>query len=504
MSASADTAESFETDTEIAILGAGLSGLGMAVALRRSGREDFVVLERAGELGGTWRDNTYPGCGCDIPSVLYSYREEPNPDWSRAFALQPEIRAYMDRVAHTHDVECFMRFGHEVLGARFDAGAARWIIHTTAGRHRAQILILATGALAEPALPDLPGLDRFAGASFHSARWDHSVKLEGRRVATVGNGASAIQFVPEIQSRVAHLSVFQRTPSWVLPRQNVRIPAPVRGALARHPGLGASARAAAFSFQEATHLGFSHPLLMGLGEHQGRRQLARQVADPVLREQLTPRFRLGCKRVLFSNRWYPAITAANAEVVTAGIREVLPDGILDVDGVRHPADTIIFGTGFHVTDSPVASLIRGPSGELLSDRWGGSPRAHLGIGVAGFPNLFFLLGPNTGLGHNSVLVMIEAQIAYLLQVLAHRDRLGVATVAPTSAAQAKSTAGVDAGTEGSVWRTGGCESWYLDRNGRNSALWPGSVRAYERRLARLAPGEYAWQPADSGSATVSV
>ena len=493
------------TDTGIAIIGAGLSGLGMAIALRRAGREDFVVLERAGDLGGTWRDNRYPGCACDIPSVLYSYRDAPNPDWTRAFAPQPEIWDYMRRIAAAHDVQRFMRFDHDVLEARFDPEGECWELDTTGGRYRAAVLIAASGALADPSVPDLPGLGSFTGTMFHSARWNHEHALEGRRVAVVGTGASAIQFVPEIQPRVERLTVFQRTATWVLPRENVAVPDGVRRRFARHPWLEAIARAAAFSVQEATHFGFSHPRVNRLGELQGRRQLARQVADPQLRARLTPAFRLGCKRVLFSKRWYPALAADNAELVTAPVREVVADGIIDADGIHHAVDTIIFGTGFHVTDPPIAERIRGPEGRLLSDMWRGSPRAHLGMSVAGYPNLFFLLGPNTGLGHNSVLLMIEAQIDYLGALLAHRERIGAATVEPTLLAQGRSVAEVDRGTQGSVWSVGGCRSWYLDETGRNSVLWPRSVRAYQRRLARFDPDEYAWRapspvPAEPGRA----
>jgi cation diffusion facilitator CzcD-associated flavoprotein CzcO len=482
------------THTEIAIVGAGMSGVGMAIALRRAGREDFVVLERAHALGGTWRDNSYPGCACDIPSVLYSYRDEPNPDWSRAFAFQPEIWAYLRRVAAAHDVERFMRFDHDVRDAHFDAEHQRWEIDTTGGRCTAAILISASGSLADPVIPDLPGLSAFTGAVFHSARWNHEHSLDGRRVAVIGTGASAIQFVPQIQPRVAHLTLFQRTPPWVLPRENVPIPWRWRQQFARHPRLEAIARAAAFSIQELTHLGFSHPLVMRVAELQGRRQLARQVADPQLRARLTPTFRLGCKRVLFSNRWYPALAADNAEVVSTPIREVVSDGIIDSEGVHHALDTIILATGFHVIDLPIAERLHGRDGRRLSEVWQGSPRAHLGMGVAGFENLFFLLGPNTTLGHNSVLLMIEAQIDYLTKLLRHRDHVGAATVTPTTEAQARSVADVDRGTEGSVWTTGGCISWYLDATGRNSVLWPGSVRAYQRRLAHFDPDDYSWQP----------
>jgi cation diffusion facilitator CzcD-associated flavoprotein CzcO len=433
------------TDVQIAIAGAGLSGVGMAIALRRDGIEDFVVLERAEDLGGTWRDNSYPGCACDIASILYSYSDDQNPDWSRAFAHQPEIQAYIRGVADRHGVV---------------------------------------------SIPDLPGLGTFRGTVFHSARWDHGHDLTGRRVAAVGTGASAIQFVPEIQPLVGHLDVFQRTPPWVLPRGNPAIPAGWRRRLARHPRLMSWLRRAVFTLYESFHFGFKHPALMRLAERRARAHIERQVPDPALRARLTPDYRLGCKRVLGSNTWYPALTQDNVDVVTAGIAQVTADGIVDAGGTHHPVDTIIFGTGFQVTDVPVSHRIRGRGGELLADRWQGSPRAHLGMAVAGYPNFFMLLGPSTGLGHNSVLLMIEAQIAYLRCALRYRREHGLATLEPTTAAQAAFVAELDRGTEGSVWTAGGCLSWYLDETGRNSTLWPGSVRAYQRRLARFEIGDY--------------
>jgi cation diffusion facilitator CzcD-associated flavoprotein CzcO len=477
-------------DVQIAIAGAGLAGLGMAIALRRDGVEDFVVLERADDLGGTWRDNSYPGCACDIASVLYSYADEQNPGWTHAFAHQPEIHAYIRDVARRHDVARHIRYGHEVLEASWDEDAQRWQLRTSARDFRAEVLISAVGALADPSTPALPGLDAFAGTVFHSARWDHGHDLTGRRVAVVGTGASAIQFVPEIQPRVAHLDLFQRTPPWVLPRGNPVIPARWRRRFARHPRLMSGVRRAVFSIYEAFHVGFQHPAVMKLAERRARGHIARQVADPQLRAKLTPSYRLGCKRVLGSDAWYPAVTQDNVDVLTAAIARVTPDGVLDAEGVHHPADTIIFATGFHVSDVPVSHRIRGRAGELLADRWQGSPKAHLGMSVNGYPNLFMLLGPNTGLGHNSVLLMIEAQIAYLRRALGYRREHGLATLEPTAEAQAAYVATVDRGTEGSVWTAGGCLSWYVDATGRNSTLWPGSVRAYQRRLARFEIGDY--------------
>jgi len=476
----------------IAIAGAGLAGLGMAIALKQDGLEDYVVLERAEDLGGTWRDNSYPGCACDIPSVLYSFSEEQNPGWSQAFAGQPEIWEYMRDVARRHRLAPHFRFGHEIESARWNEERGVWEIETARGDLTADIFISATGALADPAIP---GLERFQGRVFHSARWDHDHSLEGRRVAVVGTGASAIQFVPEIQPRVGSLCLFQRTPPWVLPRENPRIPERWRARFARHPKLLGVLRTGVFSLLESFHLGFKHPAVMGIAERRARGHIARQVADPVLRQKLTPDYRLGCKRVLGSNTWYPALCAENVEVVSAWISEVTKDGIIDTDGARHEVDTIIFGTGFQVTDPPISHRVHGRGGQTLAESWQGSPRAHLGVAVAGFPNLFLLLGPNTGLGHNSVLLMIEAQIAYLRRVLAHRRRGALGTLEPTARAQEQFVAEIDAGTNGSVWTAGGCLSWYTDATGRNSTLWPGSVRAYQRRLAKFDVRDYDTTPA---------
>ena len=477
-------------DVQIAIIGAGLSGLGMAIALRQEGIEDFVVLERASDLGGTWRDNSYPGCACDIASVLYSYSDDQNPAWTRAFAPQGEIYSYMQDVAARNDVAGHMRYDHELLEASWDGDADRWQLRTSQGDFSAEFVVSATGALADPSIPDLPGLADFDGRVFHSARWDHDHDLTGRRVAVVGTGASAIQFVPEIQPKVGHLELFQRTPPWVLPRGNPEIPRRWRQLLGRHPVVMKRVRHAVFSLYESFHFAFQHPAVMKVVERRTRNHIQREVADPQLAARLTPDYRLGCKRVLGSNSWYPALTRENVTVTTDPIARVTADGIVDQAGTHHPVDTIIFGTGFHVTDMPVAERIRGRDGRSLAERWQGSPRAHLGMSVPDYPNLFMLLGPNTGLGHNSVLLMIEAQIAYLRQVLRYRRDHGLATLEPTADAQQRYIDDIDTGTEGSVWTAGGCLSWYVDATGRNSTLWPGSVRAYQRRLARLEISDY--------------
>ncbi|HEY2771757.1 MAG TPA: NAD(P)/FAD-dependent oxidoreductase, partial [Solirubrobacteraceae bacterium] len=420
---------------EIAIAGAGFAGLGMAIALKEAGYDDFVVLERADDLGGTWRDNTYPGCACDIPSVLYSWSEDQNPDWSRAFSPQQEIWDYMREVVERKGIASHLRFGAEVQSMRWVAERGCWEGETSIGPISADVAISAVGALADPAIPSLPGLEQFEGKVFHSARWDHDHDLRGREVAVVGTGASAIQFVPEIQPQVRRLHLFQRTPPWVLPRANPEIPEPVRRRFERYPRLLRTVRKGVFSLFESFHVMFSHPQLAKLVELRAKRHIASQVADPKLRRRVTPNYRLGCKRILGSNDWYPAISADNVDVISCGIREVTADGVVDQDGRLHRVDTIIFGTGFQVTDPPISHRVTGSAGDTLADGWNGSPRAHLGLAVSGFPNFFLLLGPNTGLGHNSVLLMIEAQVEYLMRTLEWRRHNGLSAVEPRAAAQ---------------------------------------------------------------------
>jgi cation diffusion facilitator CzcD-associated flavoprotein CzcO len=452
------------------------------------------VIERAESLGGTWRDNSYPGCACDIPSVLYSYSEELNPDWTRAFAPQPEILDYMRAVAARHRLEPHIRYGHELLAADYDSDRQLWAVRTSAGALTARILITAVGALADPSVPQLDGLDRFRGRAFHSARWDHDHDLSGRRVAVIGTGASAIQFVPEIVDRVDQLTVFQRTPPWVMPRANPSIPPSWRRAF-RRPRLDRIARQAVFSLFESFHFGFRHPTAGHLAQQRALANIEQNVADPALRAKLTPDYALGCKRVLGSDTWYPSLCRPNVEVVTDPITTVTEDGIVDAAGVHHEVDTIIFGTGFRVTNPPIADRVRGRGGLTLADSWQGSMKAHLGIAINGFPNMVMLLGPNTGLGHNSVLLMIEAQLGYLRRLLRYRASHGLATVEPTPEAQARFVADVDRRTQGSVWTAGGCVSWYLDTTGRNSTLWPDSVRAYRRRLSRFEETDWRGDPA---------
>jgi cation diffusion facilitator CzcD-associated flavoprotein CzcO len=474
----------------LAIVGSGFAGIGTGIRLKEDGLEDFVIFERADDLGGTWRDNSYPGCACDVPSHLYSFSFAPNPRWTSTFSGQPEIWAYLRECADRYGIRPHIRFGEEVLEAVWDEDARRWRLRTSTGELTADVLVSGAGALSEPSVPDLVGVETFAGTAFHSAQWNHEHDLTGRNVAVVGTGASAIQFVPQIQPQVRSLLVFQRTPPWVVPRRDRPLTRFEHGLYRTIPPAQRAMRGAIFGVRELFVLRFIHPREGAANERLARRHLEKQVTDPELRAKLTPDYRMGCKRILISNDFYPALTQPNVTLVTQTIREIRPNGIVTADGVEHILDTIVFGTGFHVTDLPIAERVRGRDGRTLAETWSGSPRAHLGTTVNGFPNLFVLLGPNTGLGHNSVVYMIEAQIEHLRGALRTLERERAAVVEPRADAQEAFNADVDRRMAGTVWTTGGCKSWYLDSTGRNSTIWPGFSFNFRKRVARFDPKEY--------------
>ncbi len=487
----------------VAIIGSGFGGIGTAIRLKQEGVENFIIFERAGDVGGTWRDNTYPGCACDVESHLYSFSFAPNPDWTRSFSSQPEIWAYLKRCAREFGVLPHIRFHHEVREAIWDEAAQGWRIETSQGSFTASVLVMASGALSEPAVPRLPGLETFQGKTFHSARWDHDYDLTDRRVAVVGTGASAIQFVPEIQPKVAKLHLFQRTPPWIIPRHDRTLSVIERRLFRRFPAVQRAARSSIYLFREIFLLAFRHLWLARQVERIARRHLERSVHDTKLRAKLLPNYAIGCKRILISDDYLPSLMQPNVEVVTEGIAEVRGASIVDCSGVGRPVDAIIYGTGFRVTDPPLAQHIRGREGRTLGEVWAGSPQAHIGTTVAGFPNLFILMGPNTGLGHNSVVYMIEAQIEHLIAALSHMRRHGASAIEPRSEAQRAFVAEVQRRMEGTVWVAGNCASWYLDSTGRNSTLWPDFSWRFRRRVARLNAGDYelsfphdAKQPAD--------
>ena len=465
---------SLPPQVRVAIVGSGFSGLGMAIRLRQEGIEDFVVLERAGEVGGTWRDNTYPGCQCDIPSLLYSYSFAPNPAWTRLYPLQEEIQAYLRHCAQRFEVLPKIRFNAEVQDAEWDEEHSVWRLQTAQGPLTADVLVAGVGGLSEPAPPDIPGLDSFQGTTFHSAKWNHAHDLRGERVAVVGTGASAIQFVPKIQPQVEKLHVFQRTPPWVLPDPDRPMKPAERWVLRNFPPARRAARTAIYWIFELTVLGtMKDRRLVKPIEDQARRHLARQVPDPELRAKLTPNYTIGCKRILLSDTYYPALQAPNAEVVTERITEITPKGVRTADGVEREVDTIILGTGFNLHNHPAFDHVRGRGGVTLADAWKGSPRAYLGSSVAGFPNYFTLVGPNSAGGFNSIVFTSEAHINYVIECLKVMDERGLAAVEVRRDVYEEWEREVEHRLRNSVWNAGGCRSWYLDENGNNNVWWPG-------------------------------
>ncbi|MGB2710390.1 MAG: NAD(P)/FAD-dependent oxidoreductase [Conexibacter sp.] len=476
---------------DIAIVGSGFSGLGMAIKLKDAGREDFVVLERAEDVGGTWQANTYPGCQCDVPSNLYSFSFAPNPDWSQTFALQPEIWAYLRRVADEYGIRPHVRLRCEVLGAEWDEGAGRWRIETSRGALTARVLVAGTGGLSEPALPDIPGMETFAGPAFHTARWEHDAELAGKRVAVIGTGASAVQVIPRIQPLVGQLSVFQRTPPWIMPHPGRSVRPRERLLFRMLPWLQRAVRGAVYWGRETYVLPFKFHRLSRLPERIARAHLEKQVADPRLRAELTPDYEIGCKRILMSNEYFPALQQPNVELVTSGIRELRPHAILTTDGTEHPVDAIVYGTGFRVSDMPVGERLRGAGGCLLGDVWREQGLSALrGTTMAGFPNLFMLVGPNTGLGHNSIVFMIESQLAYVMDALRAMDAHGATVLDTRPGAQAAFNDELQAAMRGTVWTEGGCASWYLDARGRNTTLWPGTSWSFRRATRRFDLAEH--------------
>ena len=473
-------------DFDVIVVGAGISGIGAAIKLRSAGITDFAVLEKGAEIGGTWRDNTYPGCACDVPSALYSYSFAPNPEWTRAFAPQAEIRAYVRDTAERFGVLAHVQLGVEVQRSEW---TGRWELTTSHGRYTARALVAAAGPWHEPRLPDLPGLRTFGGPAFHSSRWNHDVDLTGQRVAVIGTGASAVQFVPEIASRVAELHLFQRTAQWVLPKPDHHVPRAERWLLRTVPGARAALRRAEYAGVEALGVGFRHPWLLRQVQRVGRAHLRATVRDPQLRAMLTPDYTLGCKRLLMSNTYYPALTRPNVSVHPAA-EAVDGATVVGADGTRAEVDVIIFGTGFHILDMPVADHVVGADGYSLAEHWSGSPQAYLGTTVSGFPNLFLLLGPNLGTGHTSAFMILEAQLAYAMDGIRYLRDAGWPSVDVRAAVQAEFNAQVQAALPSTVYNAGGCASYYLDGNGRNSFSWPWSTGRMRRRVREFDPSEY--------------
>ena len=476
--------------TRVAIIGTGFSGIGAAVRLLDDGIRDFVMLERASGLGGTWRDNRYPGCACDVPSRLYSFSFAQNPSWSHGYSGQAEILAYLERVVADRGLREYMRFGESLRSAEWSTSAECWELTTSRGRLAADVLVLATGPLSDPSIPDSPGLQEFVGRWFHSANWDQEYDLRGKHVAVIGTGASAIQFVPRIQPLVASLSLYQRTPPWVIPQRNRRYRAIERALFAAVPPLQRLVRGTMYGARELSFLALRYPALATVLQRLALWHLKAQVRDPGLRAMLLPSYTFGCKRILVSNDFYSAVSQPNVELVTDAIAEVTNEGVVTRDGTTRRADAIILATGFRPTDSPLAGAVTGREGRTLRDAWTPTMTAFASTTVAGFPNLFVIPGPNAGVGHTSLIYMIESQIAHMIEVLRHMRRASISAIEPRPEAQRRYAARADERMRGTVWTAGGCRSWYLDATGRNSTLWPDFTFRFRRQLSSVRAEDY--------------
>lgn len=471
--AAASPATTREIDT--LIIGSGFAGLGAAIKLSQEGKTNFLVLERGSDVGGTWRDNTYPGAACDVPSHLYSYSFALNPDWTRSFSRQPEIQGYIESVSRKYHVLDKHVFHCDVQTAHWDAERARWVVETSKGTYVAKIVISAIGALCEPSLPAIRGIEGFEGEIFHSAQWNHDYDLTGKRVAVIGTGASAIQIVPQLAAKTAQLDVYQRTAPWILPRADRAYSTAEKLAFKYLPGFQRLSRLGIYLMRETQVVGlakapvFMKPLQLAASLH-----LRRQIKDPVLRKKVTPNFQIGCKRMLISNNYFPALAKANTELVTDSIAEVTATGIVDATGRAREVDAIVVATGFHVTDSPTFAGIFGKDGRSAAEVFEASgQQGYKGSTIANFPNMFFLVGPNTGLGHTSMVYMIESQLNYVVDAINVIERNGIGTVEVRKEAQDAYNRDLQRKLSHSVWNNGGCASWYLDKHGNNTTLWPG-------------------------------
>ncbi|HEX6244437.1 MAG TPA: NAD(P)/FAD-dependent oxidoreductase [Polyangiales bacterium] len=460
---------------EVIIVGTGFAGLGMAIRLKQAGIHNFVILEKDDGVGGTWRANSYPGAACDVQSHLYSFSFEQNPNWSRMFAEQKEILAYLEHCTDKYHLRPHLRCNVEVKRGVYNEDSASWQVELSNGQKlSARFLVSGCGGLSRPSYPKIAGLESFQGAMFHTARWRHDVDLSGKRVAVIGTGASAIQVVPAIVDKVKKLKLFQRTPPWIMEKPDRAIGAAEKRLYARFPRLQRAQRARLYSTLEARVMGFVvMPRVMEQVEKRALSFMEEQIKDPTLRKRLTPNYRIGCKRVLMSNEYFGALQRPNAELVTDGIREIRAHSVVTQDGSEHEVDAVILATGFQAADAVAPFDLRGKGGLDINEEWRAGAEAYKGTTVAGFPNLFVMVGPNTGLGHSSMVYMIESQIQYAIEAIAHVRARGLASVEVRRDAQRRYNAELQQRMSKTVWATGGCTSWYTTADGKNTTLWPG-------------------------------
>ncbi|WP_327747674.1 NAD(P)/FAD-dependent oxidoreductase [Streptomyces europaeiscabiei] len=485
-----DNIDNHHHEAEVVVIGAGLSGVAAVIALRRAGFDDVVVLEKSRRLGGTWRDNTYPGCGCDVPSVLYEYSFAPHA-WSRGFADRSEILEYLDTTAATHGVHKAIRYGTEVLSSRWEPEAHRWHLQTTSGTYTARVVIVATGPWHRPRYPDIAGLDTFPGAVFHSARWNHEVDLTGRRVAVVGTGASTVQFLPEIQPKTAHVDVFQSTPQWVLPKPDYPLSPGLHRFLDHHPAARRALRGLHHLTQETIGVPLRHPHLLRPLEALARFHLRTSVRDRALRRALTPDYRLGGRRLITSGSYYAALTRANVRLHPTRVTAVEGTDVVGADGTRTRADIIVLATGYHVGDIPLAPHLHGTEG-TLAQSWADSRRAYLGTSVSGHPNLFLLIGPNLLTGTTAVPTVLEAQLRYITAALEHLRVSGSSALDVTPEAEAAHQRSLHEALRDTVYNAAGSTGYYFGFPGINTFCWPWSTARLVKRLHTFDPEVYRW------------
>ncbi|KSU70895.1 hypothetical protein AS032_26255 [Rhodococcus qingshengii] len=473
------------------VIGAGFSGLAMGIRLRKAGVADFAILERADDVGGVWRDNTYPGVGVDTPSKLYSLSTDPNPNWSSLFALGDELHSYTRKVAERYDLIDRTHFGTAVESAQWSPTRRRWVLETAAGTYFARVLITAAGLVADPSLPDIPGVRDFAGEWFHSSQWKHDHDLTGRKVAVVGTGASAIQFVPAIADTVAELHVIQRTASWVRPKDEMPISRKAQRRLARFPVLMGLQRSLFYGISEALSSARNNSFVRNSMRKQCETHLENQIADPELRAKLLPSFDYMCKRPLISSAYYPALTKPNVTLHTGGLTAVQGNTVVTGEGEAIEVDTLIYNTGFDIgVTSPIARVVHDAEGRSLSDHWGDNPRAYKGVSVPGFPNLFVMQGPNATSGVSSSLVFAEAQAIYIADALTRMATENIATVEVKPEREAMWTNWVRRLSEKMVYETGGCRSYYLNNKGENVVMWPTWSASYQLRTRQFDSDAY--------------
>jgi len=484
-SASDATTTQLPRHVGVLIAGAGFSGIGLAVRLQQSGYKDFLVIERAESVGGTWRDNHYPGAACDVPSNLYSFSFAPNPNWSRAFSPQKEIHNYLIHTADKFKINNRIVLNTTMESATWDSDRDVWVVKTSRGEFTATIFVSAVGALSEPALPEIKGIETFKGKFFHSAQWDHDTSLAGKKVAVIGTGASAIQIVPELVKVVEKVDIYQRTPPWIMPRGDRPYSDVERAIYKWFPLSQQFSRLGMYLMRECGVWGLvKNPEILTMMRQQASAFIAYQVKSPELRRKVTPTWQIGCKRILISNDWYPALQKPNAELVTEGIAEIREHSVVTKDGKEREVDAIVVATGFHTADHPIADKIVGSNGRSLHQVWAETGNeVYKGTTIAGFPNLFFMTGPNTGLGHTSQIYMIESQVNYVISALNAMKRFGLATVEVRKDKQDSYNKDVQEALKTTVWSTGGCSSWYQNAHGKNVSLWPNYTFVY-RNMTR--------------------